>query len=254
MNERPDDNEQPAVSSGVSEFRADRSLHSGLTEDQMLALVQRADVTAQALASFARNPEALKSRKVTLALAMHPRTPRHIAVPLLRRMFTFDLMQVTLTPAVAADIKRAGEEQLLRRRESLSIGEKISLARRASGRVAAALLQEADARVVEPALDNAQLTEALVVQALMKPRAPTILFELASEHRNWWLRREVQIALLRSEKTPIDRAKGFAENFSGEFLQEILPESRRDTLLQAIDPSTAVNSSTTEDAHSGDSK
>ena len=114
-----------------------------------------------------RTPDALRSRKVALALVMHPRTPRHIAVPLLRRMFTFDLMQVTLTPAVAADIKRAGEEQLLLRMESLSTGEKISLARRASGRIGAALLQESDTRVITPALDNAQLTEAMVVQALM---------------------------------------------------------------------------------------
>lgn len=190
-----------------------------------LAQLKRRDITAEALALLARNTDITKSRKLMLALAMHPRTPRHISLPLLRRLFTFDLMQVTLTPAVAADIKRTAEDQILLRSESLGAGEKISLAKRASGRVAAALLQEADERVISPALDNAQLTEAMLVQALMKPRAPEILFALVSEHRKWSLRREVQIALLRSEKTPLARAQELAKKFSEEFLREIiLPE------------------------------
>jgi hypothetical protein len=191
-----------------------------LSEDQALAELQRADIGAAEIGRLAKG-EAAKKRNVALAIVRHPRTPRHVSIPLLRRMFTFDLMQVTLTPAVAADIKRAAEEQILVRAESLSLGEKVSLAKRASGRVAAALLQDPERRVIMPALDNTRLTEALVVQALMKPRAPAALFQLASEHRNWPQRREVQIALLRSEQTPIERARELAKNFSPEFLREI---------------------------------
>lgn len=194
-------------------------------EDQALALLQRRDLSADMLTSLARNPEAMKSRRVLLALIAHPRTPRHVSVPLLRRLFVFDLMQVTLTPAIAADIKRAAEDQLLIRLETLSIGEKITLAKRASGRVVAALLQGEDARVVAPALENAQLTEPLVVGALLTPHAPEVLFKLTSEHRNWSQRPEVQLALLRSEKTPIVRAQEFAKNFSEEQLRQILPAS-----------------------------
>jgi hypothetical protein len=113
-----------------------------LSEDQSLALLKRSDVTASTLTLLARNPGVMKSRKVVLALATHPRTPRHITIPMLRRLFTFDLMQVALTPTVAADVKRTAEEQILNRLEALSSGERISLARRASGRVAAALLIE----------------------------------------------------------------------------------------------------------------
>lgn len=196
-------------------------------EDEALAILQQAGVAAQQIVAISKSPIAAKSRKVALAVVMHARTPRHISVPLLRRMFTFDLMQVSLTPVVASDIKRAAENQILLRAESLTAGEKIALAKRASGRTAAALLQENDARVITPALDNAQMTEAWVVQALMKPHAPENLFMLVSEHRKWSQRREVQIALLRSEKTPIERAKEFSVNFSPEFVREILPESRK---------------------------
>ena len=200
-------------------------------EDQALAFLQRRDLTGDMLASLARNPEAMKSRKVVLALIAHPRTPRHVSVSLLRRVFVFDLMQVTLTPAIAADIKRAAEDQMLVRLETLSAGEKTTLAKRASGRVAAALLQDEDARVVAPALDNSQLTEPLVIQALMKARAPAILFELVSDHRDWCLRPEVQLALLRDEKTPIARVREFVSRFPSEVLESVLPESRKALLI-----------------------
>ena len=210
-------------------------------EDQALALLQRSDVTAAELSLLARNPSAIKSRKVALGLALHPRTPRHITIPLLRRLFTFDLMQVALTPAAAADVKRAAEEQILNRMESVSLGERISLARRASGRIAAALLLDAERRVISTALDNSHLVEALVVTALMKHNAPVWLFALASEHPKWSLRKEVQIALLRNEKTPLARAVELAGNFPAEFLREIMPEARREALIESTHPSSKEN-------------
>jgi hypothetical protein len=216
---------------GLGDRRAGEA--SELTEDQALAELQRADVSASEIVALAKNTASAKRRKVALAIVRHPRTPRHVSIPLLRRMFTFDLVQVTLTPAVAPDIKRAAEEQILVRGESLSLGEKILLAKRASGRVAAALLQDPERRVIAPALDNSRLTEALVVQALMNPKAPAVLFQLVSEHRTWSSRREVQIALLRSEKTPPERATKFAKNFSTEFLSEIVPQGRAGRLDQS---------------------
>jgi hypothetical protein len=198
----------------------------GLSEDAALAIVKSADVTGEALAQLAKNPVVSKSRKVLVALASHPRTPRHVSIPMLRGMFTFDLMNFALAPAVAPDVKRAAEEQLIMRLQSLPVGQKITLARRASGRVAAALLQTSDQRIISPALDNKQLTEALIVQALMKPHAPERLYALVGEHLNWQNRREIQIALLRSEKTPVERAQEFAKSFSPEFLQEIVPAER----------------------------
>jgi len=201
-------------------------------EDQALAFLQRRDLSAEMLTSLARNPEAIKSRKVLLTLIAHPRTPRHVSIPLLRRIFVFDLMQVTLTPAIAADIKRSAEDQLLVRLETLSTGEKITLAKRASGRVAAALLQDEDARVVEPALDNPQLTESQVVQGLIKPNPPAVLFEMVSDHSNWCLRPEVQLALLRNEKTPLDKARQFAAHFAEDVLREVLPGQRLSEVLE----------------------
>jgi hypothetical protein len=204
----------------------------GLTEDAALALLHNAEISAEAIASLSREPVVAKSRKVILALVTHSRTPRHISLPLLRRMFTFDLVQVTKTPVVAADIERAAEDQILIRIEALPAGQKITLARRASGRIAAELLRDPHQRVISPALENPQLTEALVIQAIMKRSTPQTAFALISAHPKWSQRREVQIALLRSEKTPLDRAKRFACNFSEAFLRSILPQARKQALLK----------------------
>jgi hypothetical protein len=219
-----------------------------LTEDEVLALLSRPDITAETLAVVGRERDAMTSRKVALALVIHPRTPRHISIPALTHMFTFDLMQVALTPTVAGDIRRAAEEQILHRLEALSTGEKISLARRASGRVAEALLQDQDPLVLTAALDNPRLIENSVVTALMKAEAAESLFVKVSEHLKWSVRREVQIALLRSDNLPLPRAVELAWNFSADFLREIAPESRLSTLVQPSGPLT------TADPKSGDKK
>lgn len=243
-----------AKGASIQETRSEAA--TDLTEEQALALLQRSDVTPAELALLGRNPSVIKSRKVLLGLAVHPRTPRHITIPLLRRLFTFDLMQVALMPTVAADVKRAAEEQLLHRLESLSLGERISLARRASGRVAAALLLDSDARVISTALDNSRLVEASVVTALMKQNVPESLFALTSDHPKWALRTDVQLALLRSENLPLERALELAGNFSADFLRGIVPESRREMLIQQASPSNSQDQESeeqkAEDQESGD--
>jgi hypothetical protein len=201
-----------------------------MDEEEALARLKENNSGAEILASIARAGIARKSRKLQLALLIHPRSPRHVLIPLLRGMFTFDLMKVALTPQVAADLKRAAEEQILLRLESLSLGERISLARRASARVIAGLLGDSDARVLSAALGNSRVRETSLTTALMRRNARPILFEIVSAHPIWSQNRELQILLLRSENTPMDAARRLAQHFSPQFLDEILPRSRRSCL------------------------
>ena len=87
-----------------------------------------------------------------------------------------------------------------------------------------------------PALDNPPLTEPLVIQALMKRTAPELLFVQAGNHPKWSHRREVQIALLRSEKTPIELAQQLSRHFSEEALRSIVPPERIPLLLAPPQP------------------
>src|SRR6266852_9157695 len=133
---------------------------------------------------LSKNGHLMKSRKVKLAVVEHPRTPRHVSIPMLRHLFSFDLMQVALTPAVPADIKMAAEESLLNRLERLPQGERLSLANRASGRVAAELLLDPEPRVIDAALENSRLTESAIIKALMRD-APTALVAAVCQDSKW---------------------------------------------------------------------
>ena len=215
-----------AVRSMSTEVLAEAASDPALTEDLALVILKRSDLPTNVIDRLSRNSGVIKSRKVKLALIEHPRTPRHISIPMVRHLFTFDLMQVALTPVVPADIKMAAEESLINRLERLSQGERLSLAHRASGRVAAVLLLDSESRVIHAALENSRLTESAVIKALMRRNAPEEFVRVVCRHSKWSPRREIRIALLRNEKTPLARAIEFARSLPASLVREILPGSR----------------------------
>ncbi|MGH9549791.1 MAG: hypothetical protein ACRD3W_10470 [Terriglobales bacterium] len=229
---------QSAHSASADAFIATAS-DPALTEDLALALLKQSDLPTQALDRLSRNRGIMKSRKVRLALVEHPRTPRHISVPMVRHLFTFDLMQVALTPVVPADIKMAAEESLINRLERLSQGERLTLAHRASGRVAATLLLDPEARVIQAALENSRITESAVIKALMRRDASAAFVSAVCHHSRWSPRREVRIALLRNEKTPLARAVEFARSLPPALVREVLqgshlPVAMKSSLLKDV--------------------
>jgi hypothetical protein len=197
-----------------------------LTEDLALALLKAPDSSSEAIEAIAKNASLIKSRKVRLAVAAHPRTPRRIALRLIRELYTFDLMQISQLPAVAADLKRAADELLVARLASITLGERISLARRSSAMVAAALLLDKEPRVWQAALENPRLGEAALVKALLRPTASPALVKAICHHAKWSVRPEIRMALLRSEFTPLARALEFARRLPPGQLRDILHNSR----------------------------
>jgi hypothetical protein len=214
-----------AVHSTLPEVLERAAADSGLSQDFALALLKRVDLPASAIVSLSKNDVVMRIRKVRLALIAHPKAPRHIALPLLRHLYTFDLMYMALTPVVPADIKKAAEEVLLTRLEKISIGEKLSLARRASGRVAEQLLLQKEPRIIDAALENSRMTETSIVKAVVKTEASPALIHAVCHHQKWSQRRDVRIALLRNEKTPLARALEFAQSLSVPTLQQTLKKS-----------------------------
>jgi hypothetical protein len=224
-----------------------------LTEDLALALLKRADLPPEVLEQLAKNSNALKTRKVRIALASYPHTPRHLSVPLARQFYTFDLMKVALSPGVPADVKVAVDDVLISRLKTVTVGERLTLARRASGRVAAALLLEVEnierrnerkndrkidhkakaaetvaraTQVMQTALENPRLTEALVISSVLHPAASAALVHAVARHPKWSPRREIRAALLRTEHLSLARALEFSREIPAPLLQELLTSSR----------------------------
>jgi hypothetical protein len=204
-----------------------------LNEDSVLALLKQPDLALAVLEKISKNGGAMKLRKVKLALVAHPKTPRHVSLPLVRHLFTFDLMQLALFPVVPADVKRAAEEALVRRLETISSGERLSLARRASGGVAGELLLDEEARVMQAALENSRLTEAPIIKAVLRQDASAALVQAVCHHPKWSFRREIRVALLRSQHTPMARAVEFARGIPLPAFRELLQSSRLPAEIKA---------------------
>jgi hypothetical protein len=200
-----------------------------LTEDLALALLARRDLARTAIEDLTKNGSAMKSRPVINAVVRHPRTPRHVSIPIVRHLYTFELMHVALTPGAPADVKMAAEEALVMRLDTIASGERLSLARQSSGRVAAALLIDEETRVIMAALDNPQMTEAWIVKTLRNESAPQTFVELVCRHRKWSLREEVRLALLRNANTPLGRILQIAQSLPTAALRDAL----RDAPLKA---------------------
>src|SRR5690349_6378550 len=207
--------------------------HRELTEELALALLERRDLAASAIEALSKRGDLLKHRKVSVAIAGHAKTPRHIALPMVRRLFTFELMQLALSSAVAADIKLLAEEVIVGRLESISSGERLTLAKQASSRVAAALLLDAEPRIIAAALMNSRLTESWIVRALMRPEAGVLLIDLICKHAKWSLRREIQVALLRNTNTPFGRILQMAPQLPVRIVREILKTSKLSPEVQS---------------------
>lgn len=203
-----------------------------LTEDIALSLLTRRDLPHQAIEDLARNGAVMKHRKVIIAVAGHPRAPRHVSLPIVRHLYTFELMQLALAPSLPADLKMAIEETLIARLETISEGERMTLARRGSTRIAATLLCDPQPRIIHAALANPHLTEVCVVKGLLKDDAPAALVKAVCDHAKWSLRRDVQVALLRSEETPLARVLAIAHALPVQVLRDVLSHSRLDARVK----------------------
>jgi hypothetical protein len=227
------------------------ALDPNLTEDLALALLQRADLRAEIIEQLSKQAGLLKSRKVKISLCGHPNTPRHVSLPLARQLYTFDLMKIALSATAPADLKIAVENILISRLNAVTVGERLTLARRASGRVAAAMLigsasdvkviahentdakgAARDTRILHTALDNPRLTEVLVINSVLHPAASADLVQALSVHSKWSIRREVRSALLRTKHLSLAKALEFSQEIPDELMRDILANSNLTTNIK----------------------
>ncbi len=233
MNSEMQNSDQSAASELAAGHASPTPEGETFTADLALARLEDRELTSEIIEQIGNDTAVMKSRKVRLAFAAHPRAPRRIVLRLIRELYTFDLMQFSLLPAVAADLKRVAEELLVARLTSISLGERISLARRSSGKVASALLLDRESRVWQTALENPRLVESAVVTALLRPGPSPAFVKAVCQHSKWSVRPEIRMALLRNEYTPMARALEFARRLAPAQLRDVLHSSRLPESIKA---------------------
>jgi hypothetical protein len=210
-----------------------------LEETQLCLLLDRKDLPTEILEEVARRKPLLKNYRVKRALAFHPRTPRLASLRLIRELYLMDLVQLTLLPGTSAELKRIAEEQLIARLPQLPLGQKITLARRGTARVAGALLAEGHTQVLSIALDNPGLTEAQVLKALSRENLPVGVVKGVAQHRKWSHTYNVRLALVRHPTSTLSTILAYLPELTVSDLRElaapgIVSESLRKYLLAEI--------------------
>jgi hypothetical protein len=210
-----------------------------LDETQLCLLLDRKDLPIEVLEEVARRKPLLKNYRVKRALAFHPRTPRLASLRLIRELYLMDLVQLTLLPGISVELKRNVEEQLVARLPQLPLGQKITLARRGTARVAGALLAEGHAQVLSVVLDNGSLTEAQVLKALSRERLPAGVVKAVSQHRKWSHTYNVRLALVRHPSSTLSTILAYLPELTVSDLRElaapgIVTENLRKYLLAEI--------------------
>jgi hypothetical protein len=210
-----------------------------LGETQLCLLLDRKDLPTEVLEEVARRKPLLKNYRVKRALAFHPRTPRLASLRLIRELYLMDLVQLTLLPGTSVELKRNAEGQLVARLPQLPLGQKITLARRGTARVAGALLAEGHAQVLSVVLDNPGLTEAQVLKALSRERLPVGVIKAVAQHRKWSHTYNVRLALVRHPSSTLSTVLAYLPELTVSDLRElaapgIVSENLRKYLLGEI--------------------
>ena len=173
-----------------------------LGEKHLLGLLKRRDLTEEYLRSVYALPLVESSHTLKVALVRNPHTPTPVVLTLLPHLHLFELVDLCYIPGVTVDQKVAAERAIIQRLPVTPLGNKITLARRATTAVVDALLQEGDLHLMEPCLTNPHLKEASVFRFLTGPKATAETISFVARHPKWKTRPNLRLAILRNHNTP----------------------------------------------------
>jgi hypothetical protein len=130
-------------------------------------------------------------------------TPEALAMRLIPGLYWADLMAIGLDTRLHPRLRRAADQYLMGRLPGLSIGEKVSIARRGGPAILVHLRHDPTPRVVAALLDNPRLTEGTLAPVVHGERTPPQVLELIAADRRWGARYSLRLALARNAATPL---------------------------------------------------
>jgi len=142
-----------------------------------------------------------------------------------------DIVRISLLPTTPMELRRLADERLLSQLPQLPLGQKLTLARRGSTRVAAGLVAHGPEQAARIALDNSFLTESQLLKTLAKESLPARVLAAVASHAKWSKLVNVRVALLRHPHTPADHLAGLVSGLPRRELEDLLELSR---LPQAV--------------------
>lgn len=202
---------------------------SVLTEDEALAILENPQVTSQILGRIAQMPRVTGFHSVRVRLVGHRQTPQAHAVKLVHYLYWIDLINLSVDVQVPAPVRRAIDNMLLARVEKLSLGEKVTSARRCSPALVKVFLYDPQPRVFEALLVNQRLREDDLLALIASRRATSDQLRMIAEDMRWSFRYAIRKALVLNPDTPRSAAAAQLKHLS-----------RRDLRMIHANPQTTV--------------
>ena len=188
---------------GVELLRLVRE-HSGeLTPNGARQALANPFAGIEVIEEIAANRRLLSAYQVRRGLALHRTSPQPLALRYVPGLYWRDLLELAADTRVRPPIRRSAERYLIERLPSMAVGEKTTIARRASHAVAAHLRNDPSRQVFRALLENPRLTEGVLLPLVRKEDALPQILEMVAASPRWGVRYPIRAALCLNPRTPV---------------------------------------------------
>lgn len=192
-----------------------------LVEDEALELFDNPFITPRILGSIAQNQRLTAFYSIRLRLVAHRQTPQAHAVKFIHYLYWFDLLRLAGDVKIPAPVRRAIETQLVNKASELSLGERVSSARRCTPALVKIFLFDPDPKVFEALLVNKRLREDDLLQLINSGRATVEQLMMIAGDMKWSYRYAIRKALVMNPGTPRAAAASQLRHLSRNDLRQI---------------------------------
>ncbi len=168
----------------------------------------------------------LSSQELRRELVAHPATPEARALNLLPGLFWRDLVKLGADVKTKPRVRRAADLRLAEKLSTMSVGERVAIARQAGQGTLARLRHDAHPRVIGALLENPRLTEGLLGPLLSSDTANPQVLARVAEDRRWSIRYGVKVMLARNPRTPVTTTLGILSGLKKKDLNAVASDWR----------------------------
>jgi hypothetical protein len=192
-----------------------------LLEDEALAVLDNPYITPPICQLIAQNQRLTGFYSVRLKLVANKHTPQAHAVKLVHYLYWSDLVRISVDVKVSAPVRRAIDTILVHKVDKLTLGERITIAKRCSHALIKALLFDPDPKVFESLLINQRIREDDLLVVAGSDRASGEQLRLLSHDPKWSYRYAIRKALVMNPLTPRSAAASLLRSLSARDLRLI---------------------------------
>ena len=238
---RSDDREELRLrlTDAPAEYLAGALENPSLGIEDVPVLLRNRRSTAEIVARIARNRTWMQARDVKVAFVTHPRAVPVVARQVLPHLFWRDLADVASDLRLSPLVRRDAERMIARRLPDLSVGERITLARRGSRGIIESLRDDAEGLVLRAIAGNPRATEDDLTRILQRPALPRDFLGWLCERSTWGQRRALRIRLVRHPRTPVPSALRLMAGLSRRDLEDLSGDESAPRLIRVAAGRTA---------------